>query len=321
MSSTHLGVISSTGTISVYVFQTETHLLTHIGTHQVFSTDLLVLSFSWCPPLSSIESLLVATLSNGAVHLARFSSDFKSLELLNNKAPVNAHAFEAWTCALSFPRSPSNSIRIFTGGDDAHLRLATLDVYPNIESDQEIPIVLEIIQSKFKDHEAGVTAVLPLPPSDLIQEIVLAGSYDDCIRIYTIPFPHPHGPKTSCKLLASRNLGGGVWRLKLLSAPTYSEGVKLRVLASCMHAGARILEITMTEDEDEGEWRIDILGEVTVHESMCYGCDVQPLPTDGVGVDLIEDMEWEKVRTCVSTSFYDSLVCVWRFDPRATHHV
>lgn len=75
---------------------------------------------------------------------------------------------------------------------------------------------------------------------------------------------------------------------------------KYKILASCMHAGARIIELSISDAECE----FRVLACVTIHKSMCYACDVQP-------------GEGEGKRVVVSTSFYDRLLCVWRFDSKA----
>ena len=68
------------------------------------------------------------------------------------------------------------------------------------------------------------------------------------------------------------------------------------MLASCMHAGARIVEL---QRDTEGQWQIDVLARFEEHKSMNYGSDVQP--GDG------------KVKKIVSTSFYDKLLCLWSY--------
>lgn len=101
------------------------------------------------------------------------------------------------------------------------------------------------------------------------------------------------------------------------------------ILASCMHAGARIVRLTRrsgtqnrrgdvgrastppphagrgegeeNEADEDSEWRFEVLARFEEHCSMNYGSDVQPGGSAGA---------W----TIVSTSFYDRLMCVWRFD-------
>jgi diphthamide biosynthesis protein 7 len=48
-----------------------------------------------------------------------------------------------------------------------------------------------------------------------------------------------------------------------------------------------------------------VLASVTIHKSMCYACDVQPVTKSG-GLP--------RKRLVVSTSFYDKLLCVWDYD-------
>jgi len=64
-----------------------------------------------------------------------------------------------------------------------------------------------------------------------------------------------------------------------------------------MHAGARVVELRR---DAEGQWRIEVLARFEEHKSMNYGSDVQP--ADG------------RVKTIVSTSFYDKLLCLWRYE-------
>lgn len=58
---------------------------------------------------------------------------------------------------------------------------------------------------------------------------------------------------------------------------------------------------------------------------MNYGSDVQPLvnpvPEESASKGEGERRSNEKLRTVVSTSFYDKLLCVWRFDVHAPEAV
>lgn len=75
----------------------------------------------------------------------------------------------------------------------------------------------------------------------------------------------------------------------------------LIILASCMHAGTRI--VRLQQAPDDGEWRFEVLARFEEHKSMNYGSDVQP-----------SEQPTKKV---VSTSFYDKLLCVWTYDLQA----
>lgn len=145
-----------------------------------------------------------------------------------------------------------------------------------------------------KGHDAGVTAILPLLAQDGGQELIATGSYDEHIRLFWFP------PLGRPKKLAESRLGGGVWRLNLVdmdTTPSQSYVWRARILASCMHAGARILEVLQTHD---GEYRFEILGRFEEHKSMNYGSDIQPGSKGKLSI--------------VSTSFYDKLLCLWEFE-------
>lgn len=165
-----------------------------------------------------------------------------------------------------------------------------------------------------RHHQAGVTAILPLPISDLVNQapIVLTGSYDEFIRVY-----HATGRGA---VLAEKRLGGGVWRLQVISDETVvvdrvsaTSGVSIvqtrfLVLASCMHAGTRIVRVTWerkrgkADDNDEvGDWQIEILAQFTEHESMNYASSIWR-----GGTRAQQDV------VCISTSFYDKRLCLWR---------
>jgi len=66
-----------------------------------------------------------------------------------------------------------------------------------------------------------------------------------------------------------------------------------------MHAGTRIVKLSRSE-QGEKDWTFEVLARFGEHKSMNYGSDVQP----GEG----------RMKTIVSTSFYDKLLCLWRFD-------
>ena len=104
------------------------------------------------------------------------------------------------------------------------------------------------------------------------------------------------------------DLGGGVWRLKVLdkkmpaqAAANSSEAVQppeeILLLVSCMHAGARIVRL-VRNDQD---WTFEVLAKFEEHKSMNYGSDSQ------LGLNAMGE------RTYISTSFYDRLLCLWRY--------
>ncbi|KAI4136386.1 MAG: hypothetical protein L6R39_007817 [Caloplaca ligustica] len=200
-----------------------------------------------------------------------------------------AHPLEAWVAAWSRMHGFS---ALYTGGDDSALCRHHFD-------DSQLP---SDFTRDNKIHGAGVTAILPIWVDKDQREILLTGSYDEFIRIVQIS---PWSKKA--QVLLEQGLGGGVWQLRRLTCPQPSENESSMacfwVLASCMHAGCRVLKISRAVRRD-GDWTIHILGKFEEHESMNYTSDAQP----GRSLHDIKDM------TFVSTSFYDKKLCVWRLE-------
>jgi hypothetical protein len=177
-------------------------------------------------------------------------------------------------------------------------------------------------------HGAGVTAILPFPETNNEGEggihgddldilhikvgdnlgdpqhgLILTGSYDDHLRVYD-------PVKRSVHHEGDFDLGGGVWRLKFLPngcfnfqdsrSDTKHPGL-WRVLASCMYAGAQILQL---EHHDSG-WTCTTVANFKEHKSMNYASDYHYGTWKGEGGGK------EQRLLIVSTSFYDKLLCVW----------
>ena len=288
-----LAVATSTGSIVIYraCKPHETPFLEHVRSLQLFPTSVLVLSLAW--HTTDFHKLGV-TLSNGEIVLIDRLDFSKSQSSIapgsDNNSPtckiLNVHDLEAWTLAFTF-----NGYGVFSGGDDGTLRYSStrLSESADLGEDSTVPIPAHSwIEKKF--HNAGVTAILPLS-----EDIVVTGSYDDHIRVIHVPV---HGRKM---LLAEANLDGGVWRLKkIIQDPDIWEGqaeASFIILASCMHAGARIVKLKVSHHHI---WNIEVLARFEEHKSMNYGSDIQP-QKNGYS-DIV-----------ISTSFYDKLLCVWRF--------
>ncbi|KAL4937999.1 hypothetical protein BDV06DRAFT_63401 [Aspergillus oleicola] len=152
-------------------------------------------------------------------------------------------------------------------------------------------------------HTAGVTSILPLPislahPLAAGSPLLLTGSYDEYIRVY-----HAAGKG---KVLGELGLGGGVWRLQILSTDTNANDREdgqwtFLVLASCMHGGTRVVRVRIGGSEEEVG--IEVLAEFTEHESMNYASDVWR--REGKSAEESSELR------VVSSSFYDRRVCVW----------
>ncbi|KAI4213397.1 MAG: hypothetical protein LQ351_003897 [Letrouitia transgressa] len=207
---------------------------------------------------------------------------------------MHAHSLEAWIVAFSYEESP---YLLYSGGDDSSLYKHDTSQWSQDESRANLAPVESRSGYVFHDrksHEAGVTAILPIRQLDLDElDCILTGSYDEHIRVIS------RGSNKRMMVLAEKRLDGGVWQLKPLPMPEpkfLSE--RFYVLASCMHAGARVLEIRRSP---ERVWSIGIIAKFDEHKSMNYASDVQPFH----GRLEIKDL------TAVSTSFYDKRLCVW----------
>ncbi|KAK4185281.1 hypothetical protein QBC35DRAFT_504018 [Podospora australis] len=254
--------------------------------------EILFLSLCWHP---SRADMLALTTSTGHVYLVHLSSMDNGWKL--HSEPVIIHTLEAWTVTLApnvgfpglsdEPKAPGEvTFRVFSGGDDSKLRFGTFNWDA---TDGQLTETLPAVE--FRGHDAGVTAILPLFVDDNGVELFITGSYDENIRLFSLaPYGRP-------KNLAEKGLGGGVWRLKLINLikdPSGDLVWKATILASCMHAGARVVEVFQTK---VGEFGVSVKGRFEEHKSMNYGSDFVPGGKDKL--------------TIVSTSFYDRLLCLW----------
>ncbi|RPA73033.1 WD40 repeat-like protein [Ascobolus immersus RN42] len=263
---TLIALPQSHGLISFFTL-TSTGELTHLLTSQILEPEVLLLSCAFHP---IDPTILSTTLNTGEIAILKL--DGSSVSVHNRFQP---HLLEVWTSAFS----PDGSV-LYSGADDGYL----------VASDWEDGLTLWM---DTKSHSAGVTAILPLPESiDGTESRLITGSYDERIRLINV--------KPRRRLVADEILGGGVWRLQVLSKP---EGEKsedeqtedlasghVRLLASCMHAGSRVVELT-----GANEWIVE--AEWTENESMNYG----------------SAWSWRAPGRVVSTSFYDKRVAVWRW--------
>lgn len=261
---------------------------------QLYPSSTLILSLAWHPSPEK-RSTIALSLSDGQVAILDHEDQSPETTLKS----VQAHDLEAWTVAWS-PSIPANGTSVlYSGGDDSALCKDDADSWPFRSTSSKDVSQDQLLSSDRKTHGAGVTAILPIESvAGGDEDVVVTGSYDESIRVLVLP----SGRRRS-RLLAEKRLGGGVWRLKRLETKLMDEdaGVKLRVLASCMHAGARVLEIRRSR---EGNWAIDVLAKFEEHKSMNYASDAQPR-SNGNGTN---------VTTIVSSSFYDRKLCVWRIN-------
>ncbi|KXT01333.1 hypothetical protein AC578_2710 [Pseudocercospora eumusae] len=300
---TLLAVATSTGLLAFYRLDAARQELVLSCVKRICDSTILVLSLTWHPFRPHVLGL---TLSNGNVLLCECNSSSSSTEdqLWSQDAVITTHGIqqhelEAWTMAFT-----TQTALTLSGGDDILLQCSQIQ-------DEGEDMHIEALWKDRKLHEAGVTAILPLSDT-----LVVTGSYDDHIRVLSLPSVGRR------QTLASLYLGGGVWRLKVLAQEKAAVAVptcqnmqeasdsalrqpctSLVLLASCMHAGARIVRLVRSRDE---EWTFEVLARFEEHKSMNYGSDVQPERKGPGGSG--------GVRSIVSTSFYDRLLCLWKID-------
>lgn len=283
---------TSTGSIGIYhLVKTAVNTvpeIAYVQTLRYFPEDVLVTAFLWHPNGSSIGMAL----TTGEICLRPFNSD--TVRDASISGSVTAHELEAWTLAFT-----TDGLGLYSGGDDSTIKFTELagnhEHYFEDLVEANYGEVRRMPWSDNKIHGAGVTAILPIH-SNSEGIMVLTGSYDDTIRLI-------HAPVVGRRaVLAETNLEGGVWRLKRLDPEnTRSDSQapdEILLLASCMHAGARILSL---QKDFNNDWQFRVLAKFEEHKSMNYGSDSQPRIND------------KGQRTFITTSFYDRLVCLWRF--------
>ncbi|MCJ1437211.1 hypothetical protein MMC27_006597 [Xylographa pallens] len=294
-----LAVATSIGALEIYrLHRAQSISLERLLIVQAFDPTILILSLAWHPsPERSTE--LAVSCSDGNIALLDY-----------NKNPVTqlveeAHSLEAWTVSWSDFDGASDDCVLYSGGDDSGLRaFLPRQLISEVRAhDDNTRSTTTAISPVFNTriHSAGVTAILPIKSANrLTPETILTGSYDEYVRVLAL------SPKGVWKVLAKKRLGGGVWRLKQIASPEINDMLSptqgsIHVLASCMHAGARVLQICSTGDET---WSIKILCRFEEHESMNYGSDATMLQELDEGED--------QPVVIASTSFYDRKLCLWR---------
>jgi len=288
-------VAASTGAICLFIVKIgDPEPLRHVKTIELADTSILVLALAWSPPEVDAP-VLAASLSNGRI----VTFDYKSPK--SSMRTFTSHPLEAWTVAWSKIASGPECVQLYSGGDDSaicrhNFTSNQLSVGESTDTEQAEcrPASLDT-----KIHMAGVTAIVPLfACDDEKTEFLLTGSYDEYVRVLAVD-TSPNS--TKFQVLAEKRLDGGVWRLidKETSRDDPGDEVTSTILASCMHAGARILKIRRSK---RGKWLIEVAARFEEHESMNYASDAR-LDSDGYAPNF----------TVVSTSFYDRKLCLWNF--------
>ncbi|KAL3430460.1 hypothetical protein BDV09DRAFT_20606 [Aspergillus tetrazonus] len=318
-----LAIATSDASVSLFTVSPETEtgftLLWMKSVHENPSIPALFLAWlpeNWLNPKGADASSdgFAVTFSDGRTGVfgltANGDEPVTKLGSFEAKQPIEVWFVAAASYLTSSEAEKVSTPYLFTGNDFGALhtrRFADIPVLTNQtahddkDEEEESPLPATLVSSDDKGlhHTAGVTSILPLPiplshAAANGEPLLLTGSYDEHLRVY-------HACRGGRgEVLAEMGLGGGVWRLQLLSAHTSTskEEWTFLVLASCMHGGTRVVKVTVP---GEGEAVIEILAEFTEHESMNYASDIWK---GGAGPEI----------RIVSSSFYDRRVCVWRVE-------
>lgn len=197
-----LCVATSTGSLLFYTLDPAVGNLIFTSCKQITDESTLVLDILWHPKR---DDVIAVTLSDGSTCVCRSSSFWDEHSSVSVTA-IASHELEPWTLAFS-----PDCRNVYSGGDDAVLKCTSLSLSEPGEVETASPVWFDR-----KIHQAGVTAILPLT-----NELLVTGSYDDHIRLFS-------GPTVGRRqVLAELNLGGGVWRLKLMDRDVTAEPGKV----------------------------------------------------------------------------------------------
>ncbi|KAG5937897.1 hypothetical protein E4U60_001626 [Claviceps pazoutovae] len=298
-----LAVVSSTGSLSIYGLDPQrSPALRQLATSRCedLGKEVLFLQCNWHPSLSNT---IAVTTSTGLARLLYLDVSWR-IDGWTDLGIQNS--LEAWSINLADSNNQdqdnaARSTMIYCGGDDSTLRYISCS-WPKGADKTKVHMAYSPVSIRGQ-HNAGVTAILPLPYRNPDGgRIVLSGSYDDHLRVFVIHDLHESYGAKKVRLLCEINLGGGVWRLNLIdfhcSESSTAAITEIRVLASCMYAGARIVTISTRDGQS---WDASVLGRFEEHESMNYASD------------FIKASQGRGLR-CVSTSFYDKLLCLWEYE-------
>lgn len=321
---TALGIAGSDGSVSLYRVSREAGnpdpQIQLIWTRKVHEEENIpALFLAWTPQDwfqhsgmkgDGVQGFAV-TFSDGRTSVFAASSREKAitegddLDLIETNFQPR-ESIEAWFVALADYTQPETGDSVaysFTGNDFGSLNVRQFRSLKDQDDDGSVEedVLLEELQvsntdDRARHHAAGITSILPLPiPMLQNAPVLLTGSYDEYLRVY-------HATARG-EVLAEEQLGGGVWRLQIIHTYSNERGVSFLILASCMHAGTRIVRVSWkrgSSDDDLGEWDIQVLAQFTEHESMNYASGVWQTPADSS--ELV----------CVSSSFYDKRLCLWK---------
>ncbi|PGH23828.1 hypothetical protein AJ80_02076 [Polytolypa hystricis UAMH7299] len=280
-----------------------------------------VLYLAWAPPAITLRrdastDAFAVCFSDGQISIFNTNPpnyEFSTSEMSERQLlPTGPAIVEVWYVAFHSIHGNEAPL-LFSGDDFGCLTAHEFSADRGDWTDGEFPLESLKTSDRGRYHGAGVTAILPLYSNET-GTVLLTGSYDENIRVVH------RTAAGKWEVFAEKSLGGGVWRLKCLDSQPSSvlrEGAENEhsylILASCMHAGTRVLRVSCLAGGESGSedntWEIEILHEFTEHESMNYASDVfRGNAGPGRQGSISKDLDL----LVVSSSFYDMRVCVWK---------
>jgi len=248
----------------------------------------LCLSLNWDPSVSSDDadsglSRIVSSYSNGrvAIHDVAYLSDGVSVIERDSWQAHNMFTSPAEVWSACFAHDGDRNM-VLSCGDEGNIK------FWDVRSTSR-PIQI------LKHFQAGATCVSHHPRNE---HLVACGSYDETMFLYDVRY------MSQTPLCHSRELGGGIWRIKW---HPYQDN---RLLVAAMHGGCRAMKVnewkSISEDlsssVEAAPVSLKATRKFTEHESMAYGADwlVCPHPT--------QNGYFEAAASC---SFYDRAVYLW----------
>lgn len=314
--------------------------LQHVVTTQMFSEKVLIIAMAWHPKFFNV---LAVSLSDGRVVVLTIRCSPNSplskacISVISVRTQThgdNAYCV-AWGETFDALRDEKewHVMHLVSGGDDSKLRSSQIWLgrdggYSNSGYQMETQV-----------SESGVTSLTHLPSkvttslthltsgaTELVHsDMFLVGGYDNIARIVTIKSPRvivepvsgpPSLTATTVKLgAATPDLGGSIHKLSVMDYKiSYAQlpvvEQKWRILATCAQVGVRIIVITSRNLETN----IQVVAKFDEHPGLNYasGFLFKRLMRN---TELKRFLEREDMALCVSTSFYDEKMCIWKYDP------
>lgn len=307
----------STSAVALYRIETadEGPRIQYVNTIPVHEDpSQLSLFLAWIPPnlehdVEPAPDGFAVSFSGGQISV--FHTNTPAEELTRDsmsEIEFTGSPIEVWYVAFDSTKPAGNGLPSLLSGDDfSQVREFVFPgklVAGDEDEDEDAVSPYQKFNDRGRHHDSGVTAILPISGGDA-GTVLITGGYDGHIRVYRLAMRG--------QVLTELDLGGGVWRLKLITttakAPPVSnqgcvEGRDYYILASCMHGGTRVVKLSRNPSnaDGDGQWSFEVLAEFTEHESMNYASDFRI--KENTGLDDIQLL-------CVSSSFYDKRVCVW----------